>query len=101
MSGNNRKADFEVIKSPLITEKAVRLAEKHKYISFLIRFNATKQEVKVAVESAFKVEVASVRVVNIAGKKKNTRNNNVGKRAAKRKAYVELKPGFDINFSGA
>ncbi|PPC91184.1 MAG: 50S ribosomal protein L23, partial [Methylotenera sp.] len=60
--------------------------------------DATKPEIKAAVELVFKVEVASVAVINVGGKTKRA-GKNMGKRKDWKKAYVSLKPGQEINFA--
>lgn len=89
---------FEVLLAPHISEKATRLAEKHKQFVFRVRTDATKVTVKAAVEKFFKVEVADVRIVRIRGKAKG--GKIPGRRSDIKKAYVALKPGFDIQFGG-
>jgi large subunit ribosomal protein L23 len=80
------------------TEKANHVADKHGQITFKVLPGATKQEIKEAVEMLFKVQVESVRVLNVKGKKKNF-GRRQGKRPDWKKAYVALKPGHDIDFS--
>lgn len=76
------------------------LAEKHEQIAFKVVSDATKVEIKAAVEFLFKVEVKAVRVVNRLGKQKRF-GRFMGKRSDVRKAYVSLKPGQEINFAEA
>ena len=61
---------LQVILAPQITEKATRIADKHQQIAFKVRTDASKPEIKAAVEMVFKVEVQSVTVANVGGKKK-------------------------------
>lgn len=88
---------YDVLVAPHISEKATRLAEKHRQFVFQVRADATKATVKSAVEKFFKVEVADVRMVRIKGKTKGGRTP--GRRSDVKKAYVALKPGFDIQFA--
>lgn len=90
---------LQVIISPVLSEKSARIAENGQF-AFRVATDASKPEIKAAVEQLFKVEVDSVRVVNTAGKVKRFRGH-LGRRANARKAYVKLKPGFDIDFVGA
>ncbi len=90
---------LRVLVEPVLSEKSARAAESGQF-AFRVISDATKPEIKAAVEQLFKVEVDSVRVVNTAGKVKRFRGH-LGRRAANRKAYVKLKPGFDIDFVGA
>lgn len=97
----NQESLMKVILGPLISEKATRLADRHRQIAFKVLKNATKTEIKEAVELMFKVKVTSVSVLNVAGKNKTFRFRP-GKRSDWKKAYVTLAEGNDINFvSGA
>ena len=89
----------QVLVAPIISEKATRVAEKHNQVLFKVLRNATKPEIKAAVELMFKVEVASVQTVNQAGKVKRF-GRSMGRRDNVKKAYVCLKPGQELNFSG-
>ena len=88
---------LQVLRAPVISEKATLVADKNEQVVFEIAPDATKVEVKAAVELMFKVEVESVQVLNIKGKAKRFGRFN-GKRRDVRKAYVSLKPGQEINF---
>ena len=85
--------------APIISEKATRVAEKHNQVLFKVLRDATKPEIKAAVELMFKVEVESVQVVNQQGKTKRF-GRSIGRRDHVKKAYVSLKPGQELNFSG-
>lgn len=100
MSANTVNQDrlYQVILAPQITEKATRVADKHQQIAFKVRTDATKPEVKAAVELLFKVEVDAVSVVNVKGKVKRA-GRTLGRRQDWKKAYVSLKPGQEINFA--
>lgn len=89
---------LQVILAPQITEKATRIADKHQQIAFRVRTDATKPEIKAAVELVFKVEVAAVTVANVGGKVKRA-GRTMGRRKDWKKAYVSLKPGQEINFA--
>lgn len=91
---------MKVLLAPIVSEKSTMIADKTEQVAFRVMQDATKQEVKAAVELLFKVEVESVNVLNIKGKVKRTRGS-VGRRANVRKAYVCLKPGQEINFAEA
>ena len=88
-----------VLLAPIVSEKATQVAEKHNQVLFKVLRNATKPEIKAAVELMFKVEVKGVSVVNIKGKTKRF-GRSVGRRDNLRKAYVTLKPGQELNLSG-
>jgi len=90
---------ISLLVSPLVSEKTAKAAEHNQYV-FAVQPRATKTEVKTAVELMFKVEVAAVRMCNVAGKTKIFRGVR-GRRSGVRKAYVRLKPGFNIQFGAA
>ena len=94
----NQNRLFQVILAPQITEKATHVADTHQQIAFKVRTDATKPEIKAAVEMVFKVEVASVTVLNVKGKIKRA-GKVTGRRKDWKKAYVSLKPGQEINFA--
>jgi len=85
--------------APIISEKATRVAEKHNQVLFKVLRSATKPEIKAAVELMFKVEVQSVQTVVQKGKVKRF-GGRIGRRDHVKKAYVCLKPGQELNFSG-
>ena len=87
-----------VILAPIVTEKATFVAEKNQQIAFRVIPDATKPEIKAAVELLFKVEVESVQVLNRKGKVKRF-GRFVGRRRHERKAYVSLKDGQEINLA--
>lgn len=96
----NQEHLMKVLLAPCITEKGTRLAEQvRRQIVFKVLRNATKSEIKQAVESLFKVTVESVQVCNIKGKVRRF-GQREGRRQDWKKAYVCLKEGDDINFSG-
>jgi large subunit ribosomal protein L23 len=88
---------YNVLISPLITEKSNTVAEKNEQVVFKVLKQATKQDIKAAFELAFNAEVASVRVLNVHGKAKRFGRFN-GRRDNWKKAYISLKPGqnFDL-----
>ena len=87
-----------VLLAPVISEKGTFLADKHEQVIFRVVPDATKPEVKAAVEAMFKVQVESVQIANVAGKVKRF-GRFTGKRRGWKKAYVCLKPGQEINFA--
>ncbi|AWD32795.1 50S ribosomal protein L23 [Candidatus Kinetoplastibacterium sorsogonicusi] len=89
---------MKIMISPLITEKATQIAEKNKQFAFLVVPDATKLEIKNAVEMLFKVQVKSVSVINIKGKLKRV-GKFMGRRKDQKKAYVKLMNGQEINFT--
>ena len=89
---------LQVIVAPQITEKATYIADKYQQIAFKVRTDATKLEIKAAVELVFQVEVLAVTTINVGGKTKRA-GKSMGKRKDWKKAYVSLKPGQEINFA--
>ena len=87
-----------VLLAPVISEKATHIADKHEQVVFRVVQDATKPEVKAAVELMFKVEVEKVQIANVMGKEKRF-GRFVGRRRNWKKAYVCLKPGQEINFA--
>lgn len=88
-----------VLVAPIISEKATMAAEKSNAVAFKVLQDATKPEIKAAVELLFNVQVKSVSVLNIKGKTKRF-GRNMGRRNNVRKAYVMLKDGQELNLSG-
>jgi large subunit ribosomal protein L23 len=89
---------MKVLLAPVISEKATFVAEKHEQVIFLVTPDATKPEIKAAVELLFKVQVESVQVANRQGKQKRSGKFN-GRRNHTKRAFVCLKAGQEINFS--
>jgi len=89
----------QVLVEPIVSEKATAVAEKHNQVLFKVLRNATKPEIKAAVELMFKVEVESVQTINQRGKEKRF-GKSIGRRDHIKKAYVSLKKGQELNFSG-
>ena len=89
----------QVLVEPIVSEKATSVAEKHNQVLFKVLRDATKPEIKAAVELMFKVEVDAVRTVNQRGKEKRF-GRSTGRRDHIKKAYVSLKKGHELNFSG-
>jgi large subunit ribosomal protein L23 len=83
---------YEVIRRPLITEKTTALKETQRALCFEVHRDASKPEIKKAVESLFGVKVQDVRVANVHGKVKR-QGRYVGRRSDWKKAYVVLKQG--------
>ena len=85
-----------VLLMPHISEKSVMLGEKYKQQTFKVQADASKEEVKEAVEKLFDVQVEKVRLVKVSGKKKAF-GRVVGKRKNWKKAYITLKEGKEID----
>ena len=93
----NQQRLMQVLLAPQISEKATWVADKNEQIIFRVASDATKPEVKAAVELLFKVSVESVQIANVKGKHKRF-GRSTGKRKGWKKAYVSLKAGQEINF---
>lgn len=96
----NQERVYNVIRRPIVTEKTTMATEKSNQVVFEVATDATKPEVKTAVEALFKVSVLSVSLLNQKGKQKMF-GRRAGKRNDVRKAYVTLKAGDAIDFSVA
>ena len=93
----NQQRLLQVLLAPQISEKATFVADKNEQVIFRVAPDATKPEVKAAVELLFKVQVESVQISNVKGKQKRF-GRYMGARKNWKKAYVCLKPGQEINF---
>jgi len=96
----NQERLTKVLVAPIVSEKATFVADRNNQIAFRVLQDATRLEVKAAVELLFKVEVESVQVLNQKGKAKRFGRFS-GRRRHVRKAYVSLKAGQEINFAEA
>ena len=89
----------QILIAPIVSEKATMAAEKHNQVLFKVMRDATKPEIKAAVELMFKVTVDSVQTVQHKGKTKRF-GKGTGRRDHVKKAYVCLAAGQELNFSG-
>ena len=102
---NNTNAQFDegrlmqVLVAPIVSEKATMIAEKSNTVTFKVLQDATKHEIKAAVQLMFKVDVKAVSVLNIKGKTKRF-GKSIGRRDNIRKAYVTLQAGQELNIVG-
>lgn len=95
----NQERVFKVLLGPHMTEKAAVAAENNQYV-FKVASDATKPEIKKAVEALFEKKVAAVQVANIKGKAKRSVRGE-GRRNGVRKAYVTLAAGETLeDFTG-
>jgi len=88
----------DVLLAPVISEKSYGLIDEGKY-TFLVRPDANKTEIKIAVEQVFNVKVSSVNTINRPGKRKRTRTG-FGKRNDTKRAIVSLAAGDRIDLFG-
>lgn len=96
----NQERVFKVLLGPHVSEKATLLADKKSQFVFKVAVDATKLEIKKAVESLFNVNVAAVNTVNVLGKSKRTARG-LGKRNDWKKAVISLQPGQDLDFASS
>jgi large subunit ribosomal protein L23 len=93
----------QVLLAPVVSEKSTFVGEKNNQVVFRVAKDATKPEIKAAVEMMFsgkdrKIEVAGIRIMNVKGKEKRF-GRFMGRRNHWKKAYVCLKPGHEITFA--
>jgi len=96
----NQERLMKVLLSPIVSEKSTRLADAHRQFAFKVMTDASKPEVRKAVELMFDVKVENVQMANVRGKTKRF-GQSLGKRSDWKKAYVTLAEGHDIDFMGA
>lgn len=96
----NQERLMNVLLEPHVSEKSSNAGEKANQMVFKVATDATKTEIKQAVELLFEVKVDDVQVINVKGKTKRTQMG-VGRRKDWKKAYIRLQEGQDINFVGA
>ena len=87
----NRPA-YQILLAPLVTEKSTRLKDAQRLLCFKVARDASKIQIKNAVETLFAVKVETVRTSQMHGKMKRV-GRSVGRRSDWKKAYVKLKPG--------
>ena len=95
----NLAKSYQVLLMPHVSEKSTKLADDFRQHIFRVAVSATKEQVRFAVENIFKVKVDRVNLINVKGKRKGTGRNR-GRRKNWKKAYVTLREGDDIQFSG-
>ncbi len=98
-SSHHQERLMTVLKGPHVSEKSSIAGELHNQVVFKVRTDATKQEIRQAVEMLFEVSVDDVQVINCRGKIKR-HGGNWGQRVAWKKAYVKLAEGSHIDFLG-
>ena len=87
---------MNILRAPVVSEKSTLVREKTNTIVFKVLPNATKKEIKVAVESILNVKVDSVRTLNVHGKARRTARG-IGRRSDWKKAYVTLADGQNLD----
>ena len=95
----NKDRLMQILVGPVVSEKSSIAADQNRQFVFRVMKDASKPEIRRAVELMFEVEVEQVRVANGKGKRKRF-GAVMGSRSDWKKAYVKLKPGHDIDFGG-
>ena len=93
----NRERLMQILVEPKISEKAARATDLNRQYVFRVLPDATKPEIKAAVEELFSVKVEGVTICNVPAKTRHFRGS-IGARQGWKKAYVKLEPDFDIDF---
>ena len=96
----NEERLLKILLAPHVSEKSNRLTDRYNQVAFKVARDATKPEIKDAVELLFKVKVKGVTVLNVKGKRKRF-GALAGRRSDWKKAYVSLEAGHEIDFLGA
>jgi large subunit ribosomal protein L23 len=95
----NKERLYTVILGPHVSEKTAIMAENHNQVAFKVATDATKAEVREAVEKLFDVTVEELQVLNVKGKTKRTVRGKTRKKSNWKKAYVKLAQGQEIDFA--
>ena len=96
----NQERLLQVILAPIVSEKSTMIAEKNQQVAFRVATNATKPEIKAAVEMLFNVKVDGVSTVNVKGKVKRF-GRSIGRRSDWKKAYVSLVEGQELDLTAS
>jgi large subunit ribosomal protein L23 len=96
----NNERMSRILIAPVVSEKSTRAADQGRQMVFKVLPDASKPEIRKAVEKMFDVTVTAVQVSNVKGKVKRF-GQTLGRRSDWKKAYVTLAEGSDINFMGA
>jgi len=96
----NQEQIMKVLIAPIVSEKSTRLADENRQFVFKVVKDASKPDIRKAVELMFDVKVDAVQIANVHGKTKRF-GQSIGKRSDWKKAFVTLAEGHDIDFMGA
>ncbi len=97
----NPERMYQVLLAPHVSEKTTIAGDEHNQYAFRVARDATKAEIRQAVETIYEVVVADLQVLNVKGKVKGAARGRPRKRPDWRKAYVRLQPGDEIDFADA
>jgi len=95
----NQQRLYSIIVGPHVSEKAALMAENRNQVAFRVANNATKPEIREAIETLFKVTVEELQVLNVKGKTKRTARGKLRQKSNWKKAYVKLAQGQEIDFA--
>lgn len=95
----NTERLYSVLLSPHVSEKSTILGELNNQYTFRVARDASKPEIKEAVEKIFNVVVADLQVLNVKGKTKRTGRGKMRRKSNWKKAYVRLEAGHEIDFA--
>jgi large subunit ribosomal protein L23 len=95
----NQERILTIILGPHISEKTSIISEENNQVTFRVAKDATKPEVKEAVESLFDVQVKDVQILNVKGKTKRSARGKLRSRSDWKKAYIRLEQGQEIDFA--
>lgn len=95
----NQERKLRIILGPHLSEKTSRISEQNNQVTFKVLSDATKPEVKEAVEKLFNVQVRDVQILNVKGKTKRTARGKLRSRGDWKKAYVRLEQGQEIDLA--
>ena len=95
----NQERVYQVLLAPHVSEKSSIVSEESNHYTFKVAGDASKPEIKQAVESIFNVVVKDLQVLNVKGKRKRTARGKIRKRSDWKKAYVRLEAGHEIDFA--
>jgi large subunit ribosomal protein L23 len=95
----NPERMYQVILGPHISEKSAMMTEENNQYVFKVAIDASKPEIKEAVEAVFKVVVSDLQVLNVKGKTKRSARGRIRRKSDWKKAYVRLEAGHEIDFA--
>lgn len=95
----NQERMLTIVLGPHVSEKSSLISEQNNQVTFRVASDATKPEIKEAIESLFNVEVKDVQVMNVKGKRKRTARGKYRSRSDWKKAYIRLEQGHEIDFA--
>ena len=95
----NPERMYQVILGPHVSEKSAMMTEENNQYVFKVAIDASKPDIKEAVEAVFKVVVSDLQVLNVKGKTKRSARGRIRRKSDWKKAYVRLEAGHEIDFA--